>query len=83
MCILSLYQSSAERILLPLTVTPFHKLKSHVLCRPPVTMTFNVPMLSASPLRVLYLRISEKSGYPVEKWVRKVCKAGGYACRIK
>ena len=54
-----------------------------ILCRPPITMTFNVPMFSASPLRVLYLRISEKSGYPVEKWVRKVCKAGGYACRIK
>eukprot|EP00892_Ulva_mutabilis_P006462 jgi/Ulvmu1/4188/UM019_0167.1 len=51
--------------------------------RPPVSITFNVPMFSASQLRVLYLKIQEKSGYAVEKWVRKVCKAGGFHCRIK
>jgi hypothetical protein len=53
------------------------------VCRPPLTMSFNVPMFSASPLRVLYLKVHERGGYPVEKWVRKVCKAGGYHCRIK
>lgn len=57
--------------------------KSMVLCRPPVSMTFNVPMFSASPLKVLYLKIQERSNYNVEKWVRKVCKAGSYDCRTK
>ena len=52
-------------------------------CRPPVTMTFNVPMFSASPLKVMYLKVQERSNYSVEKWVRKVCKAGSYHCRIK
>lgn len=52
-------------------------------CRPPITMQFNVPMFSASPLKVMYLRIQERNNYAVEKWVRKVCKAGNYHCRIK
>jgi AP-2 complex subunit mu-1 len=46
-------------------------------------MTFNVPMFSASPLKVMYLKIEERSNYSVEKWVRKVCKAGNYHCRTK
>ena len=39
-------------------------------------MAFNVPMFSASPLRVNYLKVIEKSGQNPEKWVRKVCKNG-------
>jgi len=39
-------------------------------------MAFNVPMFSASPLRVNYLKVLEKGGFKVEKWVRKVCKNG-------
>ena len=35
-----------------------------------------VPMYSASGLRVQYLKVWEKSNYKVEKWVRKVCKSG-------
>jgi Adaptor complexes medium subunit family len=48
-----------------------------------VAMGFNVPMYSASPLKVLYLKIQERSNYAVEKWARKVCKAGDYHCRTK
>lgn len=44
-------------------------------------MSFNVPMFGASPLRVMYLKVWEKSGYKVEKWVRKVCKSGDYDFR--
>lgn len=51
--------------------------------RPPVSMQFNVPMFSASPLRVQYFKVHERSNYAVEKWVRKVCKAGNYECRTK
>lgn len=41
-----------------------------------------VPMYSASGLRVQYLKVWEKSGYRVDKWVRKVCKSGDYSIRI-
>eukprot|EP01025_Chloroclados_australasicus_P016601 TRINITY_DN1836_c0_g1_i1.p2 TRINITY_DN1836_c0_g1~~TRINITY_DN1836_c0_g1_i1.p2 ORF type:complete len:292 (-),score=14.85 TRINITY_DN1836_c0_g1_i1:400-1275(-) len=51
--------------------------------RPPVALSFNIPMYSASPMRVIYLKVHEKSNYHVEKWVRKVCTAGTYHCRIK
>ena len=40
-----------------------------------------VPMYSASGLRVQYLKVWEKSGYKVDKWVRKVCKSGDYMIR--
>ena len=40
-----------------------------------------VPMYSASGLRVQYLKVWEKSGYKVDKWVRKVCKSGDYNIR--
>ena len=43
--------------------------------------TMQVPMYSASGLRVQYLKVWEKSGYKVDKWVRKVCKSGDYNIR--
>ncbi|KAK9909474.1 hypothetical protein WJX75_002828 [Coccomyxa subellipsoidea] len=49
--------------------------------RPPISMNFQVPMYSASGLRVSYLKVWEKSSYKVEKWVRKVCKSGDYSIR--
>lgn len=53
------------------------------VCRPPVSMAFSVPMFSASPLKVTFLKVAERSNYNVEKWVRKVCVSGTYNCRIK
>jgi AP-2 complex subunit mu-1 len=50
--------------------------------RPPIQMSFQVPMFSASGLRVQYLKVWEKSNYKVDKWVRKVCKSGDYNIRI-
>jgi len=41
-----------------------------------------VPMFSASGLRVQYLKVWEKSSYKVDKWVRKVCRSGDYNVRI-
>lgn len=40
-----------------------------------------VPMYSASGLRVLYLKVWEKGDYKVDKWVRKVAKSGSYEIR--
>lgn len=42
-------------------------------------------MFSASGLRVMYLKITERRqgpAYSVEKWVRKVCKSGDFQVRI-
>ena len=39
-------------------------------------------MYGASALRVQYLRVWEKSSQKVDKWVRKVCKAGDFSIRI-
>eukprot|EP00878_Enallax_costatus_P013204 GHUV01013801.1.p1 GENE.GHUV01013801.1~~GHUV01013801.1.p1 ORF type:complete len:245 (+),score=58.60 GHUV01013801.1:548-1282(+) len=53
--------------------------------RPPISMNFQVPMFSASGLRVAYLKILERrlgNQYQVEKWVRKMCKSGDFLVRI-
>jgi AP-2 complex subunit mu-1 len=50
--------------------------------RPPAQLTFSLPAFAASGLRVQYLKVWEKGGYGVDKWVRKLCVAGDYAVRI-
>lgn len=53
--------------------------------RPPIAMQFQVPMFSASGLRVTYLKILERklgSQYKVDKWVRKLCKSGDFLIRV-
>ena len=44
-------------------------------------MPAQVPMYSASGLRVLYLKVWEKGDYKVDKWVRKVARSGSYEIR--
>lgn len=56
-------------------------LDSHALCW---SSPVQVPMFSASGLRVAYLKILERrlgSQYQVEKWVRKLCKSGDFLIR--
>jgi AP-2 complex subunit mu-1 len=50
--------------------------------REPIKMEFNVPMFTASGMRVRFLKIYEKSNYNTTKWVRYLTKAGHYAHRI-
>ena len=50
--------------------------------RPPASLSFNVPMFSASGLRVQYLKVWEKSNYKVDKWVRKLCVSGDFSVRV-
>ncbi|KFM26035.1 AP-2 complex subunit mu [Auxenochlorella protothecoides] len=50
--------------------------------RPPMGMSFQIPMHSASGVRVQYLKVWEKSSYKVDKWVRKLCKSGDYHTRF-
>jgi AP-2 complex subunit mu-1 len=50
--------------------------------RAPISMDFNIPMFTASGLRVRYFHIVEKSNYKPLKWIRYVTKAGDFQYRI-
>ena len=41
-------------------------------------MEFQVPMFTASELRVRFLRVIEKSNYKPIKWIGYITKAGQY-----
>ncbi|GBG83426.1 hypothetical protein CBR_g37139 [Chara braunii] len=49
--------------------------------RPPIQMEFQVPMFTASGLRVRFLKVWEKSGYSTVEWVRYITRAGTYEVR--
>ena len=50
--------------------------------RPPISMQFQVPMFTSSQLKVMFLKVTEKSGYQTVKWVRYITRAGQYECRM-
>lgn len=50
--------------------------------KPPISLDFQVPMFTASGLRVRFLRVQEKSNYKPIKWIRYVTKAGNYQHRL-
>jgi len=50
--------------------------------RPPISIDFNVPMFASSGMKIRFLRVTEKSGYNCQKWVRYLTKAGNYQRRI-
>ena len=49
--------------------------------KPPIKVKFEVPYLSASGIRVRYLKVLEKSGYQALPWVRYFTQSGNYAVR--
>lgn len=56
--------------------------ESKAWSRPPIEMEFQVPMFTASGLKVRYLKVFERSNYQTTKWVRYMTKAGSYQHRI-
>eukprot|EP00457_Paulinella_chromatophora_P008223 gb/GEZN01008253.1/.p1 GENE.gb/GEZN01008253.1/~~gb/GEZN01008253.1/.p1 ORF type:complete len:435 (+),score=59.31 gb/GEZN01008253.1/:23-1327(+) len=50
--------------------------------KPPITVSFQVPMFTSSGMKVLFLRIFEQSNYDTTKWVRYMTRAGQYQIRI-
>mmetsp|Transcript_37470 Transcript_37470/g.93140 ORF Transcript_37470/g.93140 Transcript_37470/m.93140 type:complete len:460 (-) Transcript_37470:144-1523(-) len=44
--------------------------------KPPITLDFQVPMFTASGLRIRFLKVWEKTGYISTKWVRYLCNSG-------
>jgi hypothetical protein len=62
---------------------PAHVAPEHCILVPlPCPAPLQVPMHSASGVRVQYLKVWEKSSYKVDKWVRKLCKSGDFQIRI-
>eukprot|EP01053_Blabericola_migrator_P011420 Blabericola_migrator_1__11419@NODE_678_length_6912_cov_111_209642_g492_i0_p2_GENE_NODE_678_length_6912_cov_111_209642_g492_i0NODE_678_length_6912_cov_111_209642_g492_i0_p2_ORF_typecomplete_len421_score70_42Adap_comp_sub/PF00928_21/6_3e78Clat_adaptor_s/PF01217_20/2_2e15muHD/PF10291_9/5_9e06ox_reductase_C/PF08635_10/0_047KN17_SH3/PF18131_1/0_17_NODE_678_length_6912_cov_111_209642_g492_i021243386 len=49
---------------------------------PPISLQFELPMFTASGLRVRFLKIHERSGYKAVKWIRYVTRAGLYHRRL-
>lgn len=50
--------------------------------RPPISMDFQIPMVSVSGVQVRFLKVYEKSSYQTSRWVRYLSKAGEYQQRI-
>jgi len=59
------------------------KLADRAWSRPPISLDFQVPMLTSSGFTVRYLRVLEvKQQYEATKWVRYITTAGNYQYRI-
>lgn len=56
--------------------------ESKAWSRPPIEMEFQVPMFTASGLKVRFLKVFDRSNYQTTKWVRYMTKAGSYQHRI-
>ncbi len=50
--------------------------------RPPVSIDFQIQMLSMSGVEVRFLKVYEKSSYTTSRWVKYIAKAGEYQIRI-
>lgn len=48
----------------------------------PIRLTGTVPSLTASGVKVRYLKVVEKTGYKTFKWIRSITKTGDYLHRI-
>ncbi|XP_057480993.1 AP-2 complex subunit mu-like isoform X2 [Actinidia eriantha] len=50
--------------------------------KPPIQMEFQVPMFTASGLRVRFLKVWEKSGCNTVEWILYITKVGSYEIRF-
>lgn len=48
----------------------------------PIGLEFDIPMFTASGLKVRFMKVQEKGQYKTTKWVRYVTKAGYYSRRV-
>ena len=66
-----------EELQLDAEVTISNTLNDHKpWVQPPINIQFNVPMFTASGLRVRFLEVKEASNYDVVRWVRYLCQSG-------
>ena len=65
------------------TVTLLPTVRPKPWSRPPLTLSFTVPMFTASGVHVRFLKVFDKSGYTTNRWVRYITKSGeAYSIRI-
>merc|ERR1719272_2344086 len=57
-------------------------LRETAWAKPPISMSFQVPMFMASGIHVRYLNIHEKSDYTHVRWIRYLTKSGQYEHRL-
>lgn len=50
--------------------------------KPPISLSFYIPMFTSSGLNVKYLKISDKKAYKSSKWVKYISKAGNYEIKF-
>jgi AP-2 complex subunit mu-1 len=50
--------------------------------KPPINMTFQLPMFTASGIQIRFLKVVEKEGYKPNKWIRYMTKSGEFLHRI-
>ncbi|KAG4302721.1 hypothetical protein PCK1_001076 [Pneumocystis canis] len=50
--------------------------------KPPISLSFCIPMFTSSGLQVKYLKIFEKKKYKSIKWVKYLSKAGNYEIKF-
>jgi AP-2 complex subunit mu-1 len=50
--------------------------------KPPISLEFNIPMFTASGLRIRFLKVYEKSGYKPSKLHKTLTKGGDYQHRL-
>ncbi|CAD8094722.1 unnamed protein product [Paramecium sonneborni] len=56
--------------------------REEVWSKPPLKIEFQIPMFTASGLRVRFLKVMEKSGYRTNKWIKYLTKGGEYQHRL-
>lgn len=52
------------------------------MLKDPISAEFSIPMYSASGLALRYLKVTERSGYTPEKWLRYKTMHGKYEVRM-
>lgn len=50
--------------------------------KPPIMLSYSIPMYTSSGVVVTFLKVSEKSGYKAHKWIRYLTKSGDYTHRL-
>lgn len=58
------------------------KVKDRNWTKPPISLTFQIPMFTSSGIQIRFLKVFEKEGYKPNKWIRYMTKSGSFIHRI-
>lgn len=75
------FQGGSEA-LLRCNATIFKKSGDESWNKPPISMSFEIPMFTASGIQIRFLKVVEKENYKVNKWIRYMTKSGDFNHRV-